>query len=310
MSDSIQSATALQQLSDNLADAVEKAGAWTVTVNARRRFPATGIVWNEEGLIVTANHVVEVDEEITVGLPDGRTVDAKLVGRDPSTDLALLSIEGSGLTSPTRAASEPRPGNLALAIGRPGPSGPMASFGVISVIGSFGRRRGRQGTESGDQFIRADVAMLPGFSGGPLVDAAGNLLGLNSSHFGRGGGLTITAAAIDKTVASLKTHGKIRRGFLGIGAQAVPIPASLAASAGTTQESGLVIVSIESGGPAETSGVLLGDIILSITDRPVGSVEELQDVLSDDLVGQPATLSLIRGGSAHSLTVTVAERGG
>lgn len=307
MADRIQSTTALQQLSDNLADAVEQAGAWTVTVNARRRFPATGIVWSDDGLIVTANHVVEVDDEITVGLADGRTANAKLLGRDPSSDLALLKIEGGGLTSPPRTSAEPRPGNLALAIGRPGPSGPMASFGVISVVSSFSRRGGK---EHNDQFIRADVAMLPGFSGGPLVDAGGNLLGLNSSHFGRGGGLTITTAVIDRVVAALKTHGKIRRGFLGIGAQGVPIPASLAAAAGgVTQENGLVIVSLEQGGPAETSGVLIGDIILSINNRSVGSVEELQDVLADDLVGQTVNLNLIRGGNAQTLAVTVAERG-
>jgi S1-C subfamily serine protease len=307
MSDTIQSATALQQLSYSLANAVEQAGAWTVTVNARRRFPATGIIWSDDGLIVTANHVVEVEEEITVGLADGRTVDAKLLGRDPSSDLALLKIEAGGLTVPSRATSEPRPGNLALAIGRPGPSGPMASFGVISIVGPFGRR---SDNETGDQFIRADVAMLPGFSGGPLIDGAGNVLGLNSSHFGRGGGLTIPNATIDRVASALKTHGKIRRGFLGIGAQAVPIPASLASTAGTTQETGLVIVSIEPGAPADKGGVLLGDIVLAINDRPVGSVEELQEVLSGDLVGQQANLNLIRGGSPHSLTVTVAERGG
>jgi S1-C subfamily serine protease len=305
MSDQIQSTTALQQLSDNLADTVEQAGAWTVTVNARRRFPATGIIFSEDGLIITANHVVEFDEEITVGLSDGRTVDAKLVGRDPGSDLALLKIETGGLPIPPRATDEPRAGNLTLAIGRPGPSGPMASFGVISVVGPFNRRWGK---DQNDHFIRADVAMLPGFSGGPLVDAGGHLLGLNSSHFGRGGGLTITTGVIDRVVASLKTHGKIRRGFLGIGAQAVPIPASLASAAGANQETGLVIVSIESGAPAEQSGVLIGDIILTINDRSVGSVEELQDVLSDDLVGQTVNLNLIRGGNAHSVTVTVAER--
>ncbi len=305
MSDQIQSTTALQQLSDNLADAVEQAGAWTVTVNARRRFPATGIILSEDGLIVTANHVVEFDEEIKVGLSDGRTVDAKLIGRDPGSDLALLKIEAGDLPIPPRATDEPRAGNLALAIGRPGPSGPMASFGVISVVGPFNRRWGK---EQNDQFIRADVAMLPGFSGGPLVDASGHLLGLNSSHFGRGGGLTITTAVIDRVVASLKTHGKIRRGYLGIGAQAVPISASLASAAGTSQETGLVIVSIEAGAPAEQSGLLIGDIILTINDRAVGSVEELQDILSDDLVGQAVKLNLIRGGNAHSVTVNVAER--
>jgi S1-C subfamily serine protease len=305
MTDALERGTALQQLSDNLADAVEQAGAWTVTVNARRRFPATGIVWGD-GIIVTANHVVEVEDEITVGLADGRTVEATLAGRDPSSDLALLRVEVADLPTPPRATTEPRVGNLALAIGRPTPSGPVASFGVISTVSPFFRR---QRGDFADSLIRADVAMLPGFSGGPLVDAAGNLLGLNSSHFARGGGgLTITNEAIDKVVAALQTHGKIRRGFLGIGAQAVPIPPALAATASTSQETGLVIVSVEQGGPAEQGGVLLGDVILSVNDRPVGSVEELQEVLSGELVGQQATLSLIRGGNAHSLAVTVGER--
>jgi S1-C subfamily serine protease len=306
MTDALERGTALQQLSDNLADAVEGAGAWTVTVNARRRFPATGIVW-AEGLIVTANHVVEVDDEITVGLADGRTIEATLTGRDPSSDLALLRVQITDLPIPPRAAAEPRVGNLALAIGRPTPSGPVASFGVISTVHPF---FGRQRSDIADNLIHAEVAMLPGFSGGPLIDASGNLIGLNSSHFARGGGgLTITNEAIDKVVAALQTHGKIRRGFLGIGAQAVPIPEALASAAGATQETGLVIVSVEQGGPAEQGGVLLGDVILSVNNRAVGSVEELQEVLSGDLVGQQATLNLIRGGNAHSLAVTVGERG-
>jgi serine protease Do len=306
MTDALERGTALQQLSDNLADAVEQAGAWTVTVNARRRFPATGIVWGE-GIIVTANHVVEVDDDITVGLADGRTVEATLAGRDPSSDLAILRVQVADLPVPPRATTEPRVGNLALAIGRPTPSGPVASFGVISTVSPFFRR---QRGDLAESLIRADVAMLPGFSGGPLIDASGNLLGLNSSHFARGGGgLTITNEAIDNVVAALQTHGKIRRGFLGIGAQAVPIPQALGAAAGTTQETGLVIVSVEQDGPAEQGGVLLGDVILSVNGRAVGSVEELQEVLTGELVGQQATLSLIRGGNAHSMTVTVGERG-
>jgi serine protease Do len=304
MTDALERGTALQQLSDDLADAVEKAGAWTVTVNARRRFPATGIVWAEGGLIVTANHVVEVDDDITIGLADGRTVEAKLAGRDPNSDIALLRVDVTDLPIPPRTAAEPRVGNLALAIGRPTPSGPVASFGVISTLNPFfGRQRGTNG------LIHAEVAMLPGFSGGPLIDASGNLLGLNSSHFARGGGgITITNDAIDKVVAALQTHGKIRRGFLGIGAQAVPIPAAFASAANTSQETGLVIISVEQSGPAEQGGVLLGDVILTVNGRAVGSVEELQDVLASELVGQEATLSLIRGGTPHSLTVTVGER--
>jgi S1-C subfamily serine protease len=305
MSDTIQQSV-LGRLSNDLADAVERAGAATVTVNARRRMPATGIVWTADGLIVTANHVVERDDEITVGLADGRTVEAKLVGRDPGSDLALLKIEASDLTPAPRTESDVKPGHLVLAIGRPGPSGPMASFGVVSVIGGPWRRR-RGGSIEG--FIRADVAMLPGFSGGPLVNAEGQIIGLNSSHLGRGGGMTIPAAAIDGIIQSLQTHGKVRRGFLGIGAQAVNIPASLAKSAGIEQEQGLVIVGVEPEGPAERDGLYLGDVIITVNGTPVNSVESLQDSLSGDLVGQAAEIAVLRGGNLQRLQITVGERG-
>jgi S1-C subfamily serine protease len=309
MSDSlgISDTSVLGRLSNDLAGAVESAGQATVTVNARRRMPATGIVWNSEGLIVTSNHVVERDDDITVGLPDGRTEPATLLGRDPGSDLAILKIEASDLTPAPRTDTEVKPGHLVLAIGRPGPSGPMASFGVVSVVG--GAWRTQQGSTV-DSFIRADVAMLPGFSGGPLVDAQGNVLGLNSSHLGRGGGgMTIPATAIDTIVESLQTHGKVRRGFLGIGAQSVSIPSALASAAGIEQEQGLVIVGVEPEGPAERDGLFLGDVIIAIGGQPIASVEELQDSLSGDLVGKPAEITILRGGARQTISVTVGERG-
>jgi S1-C subfamily serine protease len=250
--------------------------------------------------------VVERDDEITIGLPDGRTVPASLIGRDPGSDLALLKIEATDLTPAPRAEGEVKPGHLVLAIGRPGPSGPMASFGVVSVVG--GAWRTQQGATV-DGFIRADVAMLPGFSGGPLVDAQARVIGLNSSHLGRGGGMTIPASAIDRIVESLQTHGKVRRGFLGIGAQSVTLPAALAKNAGIEQEQGLVIVGVEPDGPAERGGVYLGDVIVAVNGNPVSTVEGLQDSLSGDLVGKPAEITILRGGALQRLQVTVGERG-
>ena len=306
MSDTIETSV-LGRLSNDLAGAVESAGQATVTVNARRRMPATGIVWNSDGLIVTSNHVVERDDDITVGLPDGRTEPATLLGRDSGSDLAILKVEASDLTPAPRSDIEVKPGHLVLAIGRPGPSGPMASFGVVSVVG--GAWRTQQGSTV-ESFIRADVAMLPGFSGGPLVDAQGNVLGLNSSHLGRGGGgTTIPSAAIDTIVESLQTHGKVRRGFLGIGAQSVTIPSALASSAGIEQEQGLVIVGVEPEGPAERDGLFLGDVIIAIGGQPIASVEELQDALSGDLVGKAAEINILRGGARQTISVTVGERG-
>jgi S1-C subfamily serine protease len=295
----------LAQLSNDLASAVERAGTGTVTVNARQRMPASGIIWSDDGYIVTANHVVERDDEITVDLPDGRKVDAKLVGREPGSDIALLKADVTGVEPIPRATTETKIGHLVLAVARPGPSGPMASFGAVSVVG--GAWRTHQGA-SIEGYVRADVAMLPGFSGGPLIDAEGRLIGLNSSTLGRGGGLTVVASAIDKVVESLKTHGKLRRGFLGIGAQAVRIPVAQATALGLAQEKGLLIVSVEADGPAEKGGLFIGDLIVSLAGEPVREVEELQDRLTGDWVGQPIPLRLIRGGELRELSVTVGER--
>ena len=300
------SANTLARLSDDLAAAVEQAGAATVTVNARRRMPASGIVWSADGLIVTANHVVEQDDEITVGLPDGRTVKATLVGRDPGTDLALLQAEASDVTPAPRATSAAKIGHFVLAVARPGPSGPMASFGVVSVVGGAWRTP-QGGTVEG--FVRADVAMLPGFSGGPLVDAHGAVLGLNSSTLGRGGGLTVPSAAIDKVVASLRTHGKVPRGFLGIGAQAARLPAALVAAHNLARDHGLLVVSVEPQSPAERDGLMIGDVIVALNSEPVAEVEELQDRLTSDWVGKALPIRVIRAGAPHELRVTVGERG-
>ncbi|MFN8594207.1 MAG: trypsin-like peptidase domain-containing protein [Thermomicrobiales bacterium] len=295
--------TLLSNLSDELAEAVDRAGSGVVTVEARHRLPASGIIWQRDGLIVTANHVVERDEEIGIGLPDGRTADATLVARDPGSDIALLRIEASDINPLPRTPSLPRVGQLSLAIGRPGPSGPMASLGVISTVAGPLRL---QGGGSLERYVRADVAMLPGFSGGPLVDAAGNLIGLNSSTLGRAGGLTVLTESIDAIAASLLQHGRVRRGYLGVGAQAVRLPSALASSVG--QDQGLMIVSVESGGPADRGGLMLGDLILAIAGEPVVQVEQLQERLTGDRVGSSIPIRFVRGGEPKELAVTVGER--
>jgi S1-C subfamily serine protease len=305
MSTTLSSSSLLASVSDELAGAVERAGAGVVTVDARRRHPASGIVWTGDGLIATANHVVERDEEIGIGLPDGRTVTATLVGRDPGSDLALLRIDASDLAPLDRSTVEPRVGHLTLAIGRPGPSGPMASLGVISAVGGPLRFRGGGSLE---RFIRADVAMLPGFSGGPLVDSVGSLIGLNSSTLGNAGQLTVPAASIDATVATLLQHGRVRRGYLGVGAQGVRLPEALTRALENGQEQGLLIVSVETGGPADAAGLMLGDVILAIDGETVSQVEQLQERLTGDRVGKNVPIRIARGGEPREIGVTVGER--
>jgi len=295
----------LTNLSDELAGAVDRAATSVVTVNGRRRMPASGIVWTADGVIVTANHVVERDEDITVSLPDGRTVPVTLLGRDTGTDLALLATNLTDLTPATRSAFEARVGHFALAIGRPGSSGPMASFGTISTVG--GEWRTPRGATV-DGFIRADVAMLPGFSGGPLVDSTGSVIGLNSSTLGRGSGLTIPARAIDAIAEAIQSFGRVRRGYLGIGTQQVRLPDAQRDAIGLADEHALLIVHVESGGPAERDGVLLGDILLSVAGVPTPDVEALQDQLPGDRAGKAVTIRVLRGGTPVELTVVPADR--
>ena len=305
MSTTLSSSSVLASVSDELAGAVERAGAAVVTVDGRRRHPASGIVWSADGLIATANHVVERDEEIGIGLPDGRTIAADLVGRDPGSDLALLRIAASDVLLLPRSDVEPRVGHVALAIARPGPSGVMASLGVVSAVSGPLRFRGGA---SLDRYVQADVAMLPGFSGGPLVDSVGNLIGLNSSTLGRAGQLTVLPATIDATVATLLQHGRVRRGYLGVGAQGVRLPETLARTLNSDQELGLLIVSVEAGGPADTAGLMLGDVILAVDGAPVSQVEQLQEQLSGDRVGNSIPIRIARGGEPREVRVTVGER--
>ncbi len=293
---------ALSTFSDALADAVETAGSSIVAVNARRRLPATGVAWDAT-TVLTSDHVIEREENITVTLPSGEEVPATIIGRDPGSDLAILRVSGAPLTPIVRTTGEARPGQLAFAVGRPG-NGVMASFGVVSYVGGPWRTfRGAQ--VSG--YLRSDTTFFPGFSGGPLIDTQGRMLGLNSSRLGQGQGMTVPNAAIEKVVTALLAGGRIRRGYLGISSQVVRLPEKLAADA-SGQESGLLIVGVESDSPAGKAGLIMGDILAGISGTPVKSTEDLQSALGPETVGQVITVSVFRGGALTAVPVTVGER--
>jgi len=305
MSETVTGGGLLQRLSDELAGAVETAGASIVRINARRRLPATGIVWasDERGAtIVSANHVIERDEEITIVAPDGRELPAQLVGRDPGSDLALLRVEGAGLTAATRAPEgSARVGAIVLALGRAGAL--AATFGVVSAIG--GPWEGGRGRRFG-QLISSDAPMFPGFSGGPLVDASGRLIGLLSSHLGRGMTLAIPHDEVERIATTLRTHGRVARGYLGIGAQPVALPAAVRASVG--QEQGLLLITIEDEGPAAQAGLMVGDIIVGLGGNTVASLDDLRAGLTPERVGQAIPARILRGGQPTELTVTPVEQ--
>ena len=209
----------LNELSEAMVAAVEKAGAATVLVDARKRFPASGIAIAAD-LILTADHVVERDDDIKVLLPDGTELAASLAGRDPGSDLAVLRLERPAASPAEAAPEEARVGQLVLALGRPSPEGIQASLGVVSAIGGP-VRTGHGGLL--ERYLRTDATPYPGFSGGPLVDTAGRVVGLNTSGLGRGAALTIPAALAWGIASTLAKHGHVRRGFIGVRSQPVAI---------------------------------------------------------------------------------------
>lgn len=310
MANTTQQPSTLSAFSDQLAEVVERAARSIVTVAARPRMPATGILWraDQETIVLTADHIVEREEDITVILPDKREVKAQLIGRDPSTDLVALRLSGADLGTenvPAEAAEGLKVGNLVLAIGRPSSDGPRVSFGVVSSID--GPRRSWQGGEI-ESIIYPDVTLYPGFSGGPLVDLSGKLVGMNTSQLTRANSSAVPVATLRRVANTLITHGRVRRGYLGVGTQQVPLPAALAQKAGVEQQVALLVVTIEQDSPAEKGGLFIGDQIVALGGQSVTDGETLRAQLGPDRLGQTIAVKVIRGGELKELSVTIAER--
>jgi S1-C subfamily serine protease len=295
-------AAVLTELSDELAKSVEAAAPSVVRIEGRRRLAGSGFIWSADGLIVTANHVVRKDSAIRVGLHDGQTLEADVAGRDPSTDLAVLKLEADGLTTITPAAKDYQVGHLVLALGRPGRS-VQATMGILSALGDSWR------TSMGgqiDRYVQTDVVMYPGFSGGPLVGAGGLVLGMNSSALMRGVSMTVPTTTLEQVVEALATHGRLKRGYLGVSTQAVRLPSDAKEELG--QKSGLLIVSVETDSPAEKGGLLLGDAIVGLSEASIRHHEDLLAQLGGDVVGKKTPVKIIRGGEIRTINVTIGER--
>lgn len=293
----------LTQLSEDMAAAVERAAASVVRVEGRRRMPATGIIHSADGIIVSANHVVERDDNVRIGLPDGTTASAQVVGRDPSTDLAVLRVNASGLTPANWDLNkEARVGHLVLALGRPEAT-VQATLGVISALGE-GWRTAMGGMI--DHYVQTDVTMYPGFSGGPLLSASGYFVGLNSSALARGVSVTIPAVTIARVAGTLVQHGRVKQGYLGVSAQPVRLPSAVAQQ--LNQETGLMMLAVEDGSPAANGGLAMGDTLVAMDGHPVRMMDDLMSMLSGDRVGKSVPVTIVRGGATHEMSVTIGER--
>jgi serine protease DegQ len=299
-----ESSDLLAALSDGMADAVEKIGHAVVRVNGRRRRPSSGVVYAPEA-VLTASHALEREEDLTVGTSDGRTLPARFAGRDPSTDLAALRVEGLDAEAATPAEGTARIGQLALAVGSPGRGeGPRASLGVVSSVG--GPMRTWRGPRL-ERYIQTDATPYPGFSGGPLIDARGNVLGIMTTGLARGAALAIPAELAWRVAKNLEERGSVKRGYLGILSQPVRLPDTQ--KLGLTQRGGLLVVGVEEGSPAGRGGLIIGDIVATLGGQPVEDTEDLLVLLTGERVGREVEVEVVRGGELRTLQVAVGERG-
>lgn len=294
----------LVELSEALADAAERAGNATVLVNARQRMPASGVLYASD-LVLTADHVVEREDDIKILLADGVEISAKVTGRDAGTDLAILRLERAAGAAAELTGSPARLGQIALVLGRPSPDGIEASLGTVSAIGGP-IRTGRGGML--ERYIRTDSISYPGFSGGPLVAADGTVLGINTSGLARGAAITIPAEIAWKIAEELVRSGRIKRGYLGIRSQAVDIPVASQNLLKRQQEMGLLIVGIENDSPASRGGLMVGDILVAVAGSPVVHHDELFMRLNGEVAGKSTPIDILRGGQPQTLKVPVGER--
>ena len=288
-------ANELAALSNELAAVVEQAGKSVVAVHARPRFSSSGIFW-KPGVIVTAEHTIRREDEITVTLPDGSNVPVTLVGSDPGADVAVLKVEAEG--APVTAGATPAAGNLALAIGRSEDSGVNASMGIISAVSGSWRtwRGGRL-----DHYIRLDLTLFPGTAGGLVVNIAGEAIGIATPALSRIAGVAIPASTVDRVVHEILTRGRVARGYLGVGLQPVEL---------SKHQRGLIVLSLEPEGPAAKAGVLVGDVLTGLAGKPVTDTEEVQTALEGHTIGQSVEAEVSRGGKLKTIAITVAERPG
>jgi S1-C subfamily serine protease len=298
-------ANTITEFSNQLADAVERASGAVVAVLEGGRGGVSGTVWRE-GIVVTAEHTIRGDDEVTLVLPSGAEAKAKVAGRDPATDVAVLKVNEKLKSADFADSGKIRTGHIVLAVGRREKEGPSASFGLVSAIG--GEWRTWQGGRM-DKWFRLDLTPYPGFSGGPLIDVSGRVIGINTSG-PRRGVLTIPNATVERVVESVLQHGHVTRGYVGIAVQPVAFPASARESLKLENNRGLLVITVAEGSPAEQAGLMIGDIIVAVNGDAVSSPNDLQKVLDPERVGSSATVRLVRAGKAHDSKITIGQRDG
>ncbi len=296
-------ATDLQNLSNELAETVERAAASIVAVHARRGIGSSGIAWRDN-LILTASEGVRAEEGIKLLLPDGRVATARLRGRDSGTDLAVLETDASDLR-PLEFAGDTalKAGQLAIAVGRTANTGPIASFGIVSgVSGEWKTWRGGKL----NPFVRLDISSYPTLSGGAALDASGKLIGLVSTGLSRSSVFAVTGSTIDRIAGKLSQQGYVSRGFLGVALQPVALPEKMKEQ--LKQDTGIMLLGIEPDGPGAVGGLIMGDVLVAGDGQPLAQPEALAELLERTPAGQIVKFKVLRAGAVQDLDVRIGER--
>lgn len=267
----------------------------------------SGVIVSPDGFVMTNNHVVESADEIEIALSDGRKATGKLVGTDPETDLAVVKVDLKGLPAITLGnIDQARVGDVVLAIGNPFGVGQTVTMGIVSALG-----RNQLGINTFENFIQTDAAINPGNSGGALVDANGNLLGINTAIYSRSGGslgigFAIPVTTVKTVMESIIKSGQVIRGWIGVEPQ--EITPELAESFGLSQRTGTIIAGVLKGGPADRAGMRPGDILTAIDGKPVRNTTEMLNSIAQLKPGDKASLTVLRRNEQTVLNVAVGTR--
>ena len=296
----------LQGFSHAISRAVEGTGGFVVAVKSAAYRVTSGVAFRED-LIAVNNHLLRREGIVPIHLPDGAEAEAKILGRDPSVDVAILQIQGGKLQIPeAESESQQRAGALAIVVGRTVDSGLSASLGVLGAVA--GSRRTWRGGEL-NRFLRLDVNLYPSQAGAAVVSASGRFLGMATAAMLRHSALAVPLETLNRVSNELLREGRIRQGYLGVGLQPVRIPRHLQSKSSLADDTGLMVMSVEPGTSAEDAGLQLGDILVAAGKSPLGDTETLLGVLRGDAVGNPLTLTVFRAGNIVEVQIQVADRG-
>jgi S1-C subfamily serine protease len=289
----------LKSLSDATSELVKKLAPSVVSVNSRMT-RGTGVVLTAEGYIVTCNHVLGRSADVRIGQGE-KSFQAKLVGSDPYSDVALLkSEEGKFQPAEFGDSDKLNTGQFVLALANPFNKQATATTGIITNASAT--LRGWRGTAM-ENVVATDARLNPGFSGGPLIDVSGKVIGLNTAYVWSRG-IAIPSNRVKSITDRLMTGGKLKRAYLGIVSDTVLIPQEIASQAGVNQDSGVMVFQVEQGAPAKKAGLTMGDVIVKFNEKPVTTFYDLPGLLNEDIIGKKTTLTIIREERLVQLTIT------